>query len=182
MNPIARIIELRVFTLYSNFPILKTYMRNLWAIAKSSEKIIDTYLKDVINVTPGLPEISTGDILKIRNNVVKYKKLIYEGNGINIFQKQKTLQSNFDISKCIQIPIAKKRRIYTLPDKSKLEIAKIEVFKTKYYTVCIESEDISEFIYLYNKFKMDSLLQIALKNTAGQVINGYNQFIHNLTI
>ncbi len=29
---------------------------------------------------------------------------------------------------------------------------------------------------------MDSLLQIALKNTAGQVINGYNQFIHNLTI
>ncbi|MBP9742595.1 MAG: hypothetical protein KBD37_04470 [Burkholderiales bacterium] len=174
MAKIDEFLELRIFIEQINVPLIKIYMKNLWATIKKSEELTDIYL------TNNAP---TQDILKIRNEVIKYKKLIREGNGINIFGAQKSLQLEQypDFLTYQKTPIFKKRKVYSLSNNSKIELGKIQVFDQKYYTACIEALNITDFIFLFNKIGMHNLLHAALKNSKNQIINGYNQFLTHLS-
>ncbi len=175
------IFELRVFFNHISFTPIKAYLKNLWLFTRKSEELIDIYLKKADEKCSDIVDPSPDDILKIRNNSVKYKMLVYEGGELNIFLKQKTLGLVENFLDYQKIFIFKQRKIYSLADKSKIEVAKIKVFDTKFYTVCIESANINEFIYLYNKISMDKLLAHAMHAKDGSLINGYSQFIHYLS-
>ncbi|MDQ5922110.1 MAG: hypothetical protein QG673_2169 [Pseudomonadota bacterium] len=173
MQIVNGFIELRIFIVNTDFPLLKTYVKNLWTMVKKSEDLVDIYLTN---------NGGSGDILKIRNSSVRYKKLIFSSNGINIFHFQKSVKTDMDISNYIKTSIRKKRKTYFLSTGSKLEVGKIEVFNKKYYTVCVEALDITDFVFLCNKIGIANLLPAAIRDSNNQIINGYNQFIAYLSL
>lgn len=166
-------IELRLFFELSENPSLQIYIEKLWSMLKNSEKLVDIYL---INDKP------TGDVLKLRNNLVKYKKLLYTGNGINVFQEQPFLSKKLNLAEYHQIPVYKKRKVYSLVSGSKFEVGKIEVFDQKYFTLSLEGFELDDFIVLFNQFRITDILTMALHNSDGQIINGYQQFLTYLQL